>query len=57
MLRALGLYGWEGIERPLMAGVVGEFPVLLVGATGTAKTEGSERLFRALTKGHELETG
>lgn len=50
MLEKIGIYGWEVLERFLVASIAGKFSVLLVGGSGTAKTEGAERLFMALEK-------
>jgi len=48
ILSALGLYGLDSIEEPILAGLVTGDPVLLIGAHGTAKTTLVERLAESL---------
>ena len=48
----LGVYGWNNISDLLLSGVVGNYPVLLVGESGVAKTFASERLGAALDKAY-----
>ncbi len=48
VLEQLGLYGYEGVEWPILAGLVTGDPVLLVGGHGTAKTTLARRLAKAL---------
>jgi MoxR-like ATPase len=40
----LGIYGWDTIEPLLLASVVADLPVLLIGDIGTNKTEGSKAI-------------
>lgn len=48
MLNQLKIYGYEKIERGLMAGLVTGDPVLLIGRHGTAKTALCRRLAQAM---------
>lgn len=48
VLRHLGIYGYEGVEDLILAGLVTGDPVLLVGSHGTAKTMLCKRLADAL---------
>ena len=48
VLRALGVVGWEHLEAPIIAALVTETPILLIGEHGTAKSMVLERLAAAL---------
>lgn len=48
VLRALGVVGWEHLEGPILAALVTECPILLIGEHGTAKSMILERLAAAL---------
>ena len=48
ILAGLGIYGYEGIEWPILAGLVTGDPILLVGNHGTAKTYLCRQLAGAL---------
>ncbi len=48
VLRALGVVGWEHLEGPILAALVTESPILLIGEHGTAKSMVLERLAVAL---------
>ena len=48
VLRALGVVGWEHLEGPILAALVTEAPILLIGEHGTAKSMVLERLADAL---------
>ena len=48
ILRALGVVGWEHLEAPILAALVTESPILLIGGHGTAKSMVLERLAKAL---------
>ena len=48
VLRALGVVGWEHLEGPILAALVTECPILLIGEHGTAKSMVLERLASAL---------
>ena len=48
VLRALGVVGWEHLEGPILAALVTESPILLIGEHGTAKSMVLERLADAL---------
>lgn len=48
LTRPMGLYGWDALEPVLLAAVVSETPLLLVGPHGTAKSYFLERLAKAL---------
>ena len=48
VLRALGVVGWEHLEAPIIAALVTEAPILLIGEHGTAKSMVLERLAAAL---------
>ena len=48
ILRALGVVGWEHLEAPILAALVTEAPILLIGGHGTAKSMVLERLAKAL---------
>ena len=38
VMRALGVVGWEHLEAPILAALVTESPILLIGEHGTAKS-------------------
>ena len=48
ILNSLGIYGYESIEWPILAGLVTGDPVLLIGGHGAAKTYLCGRLAKAL---------
>lgn len=48
LTRPMGLYGWDALEPVLLAAVVSETPLLLVGPHGSAKSYFLERLAKAL---------
>lgn len=48
VLRALGIVGWQHLEAPILAALVTESPILLIGEHGTAKSMVLERLAEAL---------
>lgn len=48
VLRALGVVGWEHLEAPIIAALITEAPILLIGEHGTAKSMVLERLAAAL---------
>lgn len=52
LLRALGIYGWEGLEPAVLAALATESPLLLIGGHGTAKTLLLGRLAAALGLQH-----
>ncbi len=47
-LQALGVVGWDHLEAPILASIVQEKPLLLIGEHGTAKSMVLERLAAAL---------
>jgi len=48
MLEKLHLYGMKEVEPAIMAALLTKKPVLLIGETGTAKTEATKRIAEAL---------
>ena len=54
ILDNLGVYGWKNIEDLVFAGYVGEFGILIVGQTGTAKTLAFERIGMAMKRAYRL---
>ena len=48
LFNQINIYGWEEIEPVILAAIVSELPVLLIGDIGSNKTEGSEAISRAL---------
>jgi MoxR-like ATPase len=46
----LGIYGWEVVEPVIVAAVVADLPVLLIGDIGTNKTEGSKTIAQAVLR-------
>lgn len=48
LTRPLGLFGWGDLEAPLLAALVTEEPLLLIGLHGTAKSYLLQRLAQAL---------
>lgn len=57
LLRRLGVYAWDDIEDLLFSGYIGEYGVLVVGETGSAKTLAAERIGEALDRAFQLEGG
>jgi MoxR-like ATPase len=48
VLKSLGVVGWDHLEGPILAALVSETPILLIGEHGTAKSMVLERLAEAL---------
>ena len=48
LFNQINIYGWDDIEPVILAALVSELPVLLIGDIGSNKTEGSEAISRAL---------
>jgi MoxR-like ATPase len=46
----LGIYGWDVVEPVIVAAVVADLPVLLIGDIGTNKTEGSKTIAQAVLR-------
>ncbi|MFA4901849.1 MAG: hypothetical protein WC600_03800 [Desulfobaccales bacterium] len=44
----LGIYGWDVVEPLVLAAIVADLPVLLIGDIGTNKTEGSKTIAQAI---------
>ena len=44
----LGIYGWDVVEPLVLAAIVADLPVLLIGDIGTNKTEGSKTIAQAV---------
>ena len=44
----LGIYGWDSVEPLVLAAIVADLPVLLIGDIGTNKTEGSKTIAQAV---------
>ena len=44
----LGIYGWDSVEPLVLAAIVADLPVLLIGDTGTNKTEGAKTIAQAV---------
>jgi MoxR-like ATPase len=44
----LGIYGWDPVEPLLLAAIVADLPVLLIGDIGTNKTEGAKTIAQAV---------
>ena len=48
LFNQINIYGWDDIEPLILAAIVSDLPVLLIGDIGSNKTEGSEAISRAL---------
>ena len=44
----LGIYGWDSVEPVVLAAIVADLPVLLIGDIGTNKTEGAKTIAQAV---------
>ncbi len=44
----LGIYGWDVVEPLVLAAIVADLPLLLIGDIGTNKTEGSKTIAQAV---------
>jgi MoxR-like ATPase len=44
----LEIYGWNSVEPLVLAAIVADLPVLLIGDIGTNKTEGSKTIAQAV---------
>jgi MoxR-like ATPase len=44
----LGIYGWDSVEPLVLAAIVADLPVLLIGDIGTNKTEGAKTIAQAV---------
>ena len=48
LFNQINIYGWDDIEPVILAALVSDLPVLLIGDIGSNKTEGSEAISRAV---------
>jgi MoxR-like ATPase len=48
LFNQINIYGWDDIEPVILAAIVSELPVLLIGDIGSNKTEGAEAISRAV---------
>ena len=50
LFNQINIYGWDDIEPLILAALVSELPVLLIGDIGSNKTEGAEAISRAMLR-------
>ena len=53
LLRAIGIYGWDGVEDVVLASLVNQSNLMMLGQRGTAKTYAAQKISQAFEVGSD----